>query len=148
MPTKTPSIVSTILTVILLILFGIASMFFLVVALNGFSTSEGGPALITSLVCNVIGIIATAILAWGTLYFAAPVASLVLLQQRDPWIFFLLLAIVWLGDTAAYYVGKFNWNSIVAVIVSVLAGLFVGGGLSAIALFIGVLVADSLWNAR
>ncbi len=49
---------------------------------------------------------ATAILAWGTLYFAAPVASLVLLQQRDPWIFFLLLAIVWLGDTAAYYVGS------------------------------------------
>ena len=49
---------------------------------------------------------ATAILAWGTLYFAAPVASLVLLQQLDPWIFFLLLAIVWLGDTAAYYVGS------------------------------------------
>lgn len=49
---------------------------------------------------------ATAILAWGTVYFAAPVASLVLLQQRDPWIFFLLLAIVWLGDTAAYYVGS------------------------------------------
>ncbi|MEO8195897.1 MAG: phosphatidate cytidylyltransferase [Thermoanaerobaculia bacterium] len=49
---------------------------------------------------------ATAILAWGTLYFAAPVASLVLLQQHDPWIFFLLLAIVWLGDTAAYYVGS------------------------------------------
>ena len=115
MPTKTPSIVSTILTVILLILFGIASMFFLVVALNGFSTSEGGPALITSLVCNVIGIIATAILAW----------------RLPRWL-----------------IGKFNWNSIVAVIVSVLAGLFVGGGLSAIALFIGVLVADSLWNAR
>lgn len=49
---------------------------------------------------------ATAILAWGTLYFAAPVASLVVLQQRDPWLFFLLLAIVWLGDTAAYYVGS------------------------------------------
>ena len=49
---------------------------------------------------------ATAVLAWGTLYFAAPVASLVLLQQHDPWIFFLLLAIVWLGDTAAYYVGS------------------------------------------
>ncbi len=49
---------------------------------------------------------AAAVLAWSTLYFAAPVASLVLLQQLDPWIFFLLLAIVWLGDTAAYYVGS------------------------------------------
>ena len=48
---------------------------------------------------------AMAILSWATLYFAVPLASLVLLQ-REPWIFFLLLAIVWLGDTAAYYVGS------------------------------------------
>ena len=115
MPTKTPSIVSTILTIILLLLFGAAGMFFLVVALNGFSTSEGEPALISSLVCNIIGIIVAAILAW----------------RLPRWL-----------------IGRFNWNSIVAVIVSVLAGLFVGGGLSAIALFIGVLVADSLWKAR
>lgn len=52
---------------------------------------------------------AAAILSWSTLYFAAPVASLALLQQHDPWIFFLLLAIVWLGDTAAYYVGS-TWG--------------------------------------
>ena len=38
-------------------------------------------------------------------YFAVPVAALVRLQQHDPWVLFLLLAIVWLGDTAAYYVG-------------------------------------------
>ncbi|MEO8276674.1 MAG: phosphatidate cytidylyltransferase [Thermoanaerobaculia bacterium] len=49
---------------------------------------------------------AAALLAWSTLYFAAPVASLAILQHRDPWIFFLFLAIVWLGDTAAYYVGS------------------------------------------
>lgn len=115
MPTKTPSIVSTILTVILLLLFGVASMFFLLVALNGFSTSEGRPGVITSLVCNVIGIIVSALLAW----------------RLPRWL-----------------IGRFNWNSIVAVIVSVLAGFIVGGGLSAIALFIGVLVADSIWKAR
>jgi phosphatidate cytidylyltransferase len=51
---------------------------------------------------------AMAILAWATLYFAVPLASLVLLQRR-PWIFFLLLAVVWLGDTAAYYVGS-RWG--------------------------------------
>lgn len=51
---------------------------------------------------------ALSLLAWGTLYFAVPVAALCLLQ-RDPWIFFLLLAIVWLGDTAAYYVGT-TWG--------------------------------------
>lgn len=51
---------------------------------------------------------ALAILSWGTLYFAVPLASLALLQ-RFPWIFFLLLAIVWLGDTAAYYIGS-RWG--------------------------------------
>lgn len=54
------------------------------------------------------GVAAAPLLAWGTLYFAVPLASLVLLQ-RTPWVFFLLLAIVWLGDTAAYYVGK-RWG--------------------------------------
>lgn len=44
-------------------------------------------------------------LAFGSAYFALPTASLYRLQQHDPWILFLLLAIVWLGDTAAYYVG-------------------------------------------
>ena len=115
MPTKTSSIISTVLTVLTLLVIGAASMFFLLVALNGFSGSAGEPGLITSLVCNVIGIILAAILAW----------------RLPRWL-----------------IGKFNWNSIVAVIVSVLAGLFVGSGLSAIALFIGVLVADSIWKAR
>jgi phosphatidate cytidylyltransferase len=44
-------------------------------------------------------------LAFGVPYFAVPVAALVRLQQHDPWVLFLLLAIVWLGDAAAYYVG-------------------------------------------
>jgi phosphatidate cytidylyltransferase len=44
-------------------------------------------------------------LAFGVPYFAVPVAALYRLQVRDPWLLFLLLAIVWLGDTAAYYVG-------------------------------------------
>lgn len=45
-------------------------------------------------------------LAFGTLWLAVPTAALYRLQQHDPWVLFLLLAIVWLGDTAAYYVGS------------------------------------------
>ena len=69
------------------------------------------PAVVVLLVRTPVeqAISASAILGWATLYFAAPVASLAILQQRDPWIFFLLLAIVWLGDTAAYYVGS-TWG--------------------------------------
>ncbi|HEY2291625.1 MAG TPA: phosphatidate cytidylyltransferase [Thermoanaerobaculia bacterium] len=44
--------------------------------------------------------------AFGVPYFAAATSSIHLLQRADPWLVFLLMAIVWLGDTAAYYVGS------------------------------------------
>jgi phosphatidate cytidylyltransferase len=46
------------------------------------------------------------IFCFGIPYFALPIASLHHLQRSDPWLVFLLFAIVWLGDTAAYYVGS------------------------------------------
>ena len=49
---------------------------------------------------------ALGILCFGVPYFAAPIAALHHLQQADPWLVFLLMAIVWLGDTGAYYVGR------------------------------------------
>lgn len=49
---------------------------------------------------------ALGILGFGLPYFALPIASLYLLRVIDPWLVFLLMAIVWLGDSAAYYVGR------------------------------------------
>ena len=46
------------------------------------------------------------ILAFGLPYFAVPLASIYRLQHRDRGLVFLLLGIVWLGDTAAFYVGS------------------------------------------
>jgi len=46
------------------------------------------------------------ILGFGVFYFALLISSLHYLQQADPWLVFLLFLIVWLGDTAAYYVGS------------------------------------------
>lgn len=46
------------------------------------------------------------LLSFGIPYFALPIAAICWLQQLDPWVLFLLLAIVWLGDTAAYYLGS------------------------------------------
>jgi len=48
-------------------------------------------------------------LAFGVPYFAVPAAALYRIQALDPWLLFLLLAIVWLGDTAAFYVGT-RWG--------------------------------------
>src|SRR5207237_6102954 len=49
---------------------------------------------------------AVGIIAYGVPYFALPVAVAVTMQRLDPWLLFLLYAIVWLGDTAAYYFGS------------------------------------------
>ncbi len=50
--------------------------------------------------------VALGFLAFGVFYFSFPAAAIAVLQQIDPWLIFLLLAIVWLGDSAAYYVGS------------------------------------------
>jgi phosphatidate cytidylyltransferase len=57
-------------------------------------------------------------LAFGVPYFALPIASLSYLQQVDPWLVFLLLAIVWLGDTAALYAGSLLGKHRLAPVVS------------------------------
>jgi phosphatidate cytidylyltransferase len=49
---------------------------------------------------------ALGILGFGIPYFALPIASVHRLREIDPWILILLFAIVWLGDTAAFYVGS------------------------------------------
>jgi len=52
---------------------------------------------------------ALGVLAFGIPYFAVPIASLHLLKRSDPWLVFLLMAIVWLGDSAAFYAGS-QWG--------------------------------------
>jgi phosphatidate cytidylyltransferase len=49
---------------------------------------------------------AVGLIGFGIPYFALPIACVAALQRIDPWLLFLLFAIVWLGDTAAYYVGS------------------------------------------
>lgn len=44
--------------------------------------------------------------AFGVPYFALPIASLYRIHRLGSWWLFLLFAIVWLGDTAAYYAGS------------------------------------------
>lgn len=55
------------------------------------------------------GLASLGAIAFGVPYLALPAASIYHLQQRDPWVLVLLFAIVWLGDTAAYYCGK-TWG--------------------------------------
>lgn len=73
-------------------------------------------------------------LAFGGLYLGLPVAALAELQSRSPWQVLLLFAIVWLGDSAAFYVGTAFGRRRLAPVVSpnkswegALAALAVGG---------------------
>jgi phosphatidate cytidylyltransferase len=99
-------------------------------------------------------------LAFGVAYFAVPVAALYRIQLHDPWLLFLLLAIVWLGDTAAYYFGtrfgrhrlapvvspKKSWEGAIAGFVVSLASVAVWsrihlGGFDLELLLVGALTA-------
>lgn len=67
MPNKIPAIISAVLTVVLLILFAVLSVFMQMIALNGVSESQGVTAMSISLVCQGVGVILVGVLAgWLT----------------------------------------------------------------------------------
>ena len=67
MPSKTPALISAILTIILLIIFGVLSVFTQMLVLNGANESQGVTAMGVSLVCQGAGAILAALLAaWLT----------------------------------------------------------------------------------
>ena len=67
MPNTTPAIISAILTVILLIIFGVLSVFTQMLVLNGVGEIQGMTAMGVPLVCQGAGAILAAVLAaWLT----------------------------------------------------------------------------------
>lgn len=52
------------------------------------------------------GLVALGLMSFGIPYFALPPVALYLLQRDDPWVVMAFLVMVWLGDTAAFAVGK------------------------------------------
>lgn len=64
MPNKTPALISVILTMLLLILFGILSVLIEMLALNGVSESQGMTAMGISFICQGAGAILVGVFAW------------------------------------------------------------------------------------
>lgn len=64
MPGKIPSVISSVFTVIFLILIGLVLTFGQVVMLNGFGEREGNVSFITAFVCQGVGMLLCAMLAW------------------------------------------------------------------------------------
>lgn len=80
-------------------------------------------------------------LAFGLPYFAVPVACLGALKADDPWLIFLLSAIVFLGDTGAYYAGSAWGRHKLAPVVSPKKSWE-----GAIASIVTALVATAVWS--
>src|SRR5687768_13093040 len=65
MPNRKPAIISAILTILILIIFGVLSIFTQMLVLNGANESQGMTAMGVSLVCQGAGaILAAAFAAW------------------------------------------------------------------------------------
>ena len=106
MQTKTPGIISVVVTVLLLLAITAVSTLLIMLALNGASEKQGTIALAVSLGCNGLGVILSGIFAnWFT-----------------------KLALT-----------KFNWSSLPAVIVGIVAGAGIGGVMIFISFFMAVL---------
>lgn len=67
-----------------------------------------GTAVVVLLARTPVAEVAPAlgVVGWGTAYFSMAALSLWALREIEPWVLLLLLVVVWVGDTAAYYVGK------------------------------------------
>ena len=62
MSTRTFSLIASVVTVILLLVLGALMAIMQLLALNGFSDREGGPALAVSLACQGVGLVLSALL--------------------------------------------------------------------------------------
>lgn len=108
MPNKKPAIISAVLTILLIIIFGVLSVFTQMLVLNGVSESQGMTAMGVSLVCQGAGAIIAALLA------------------------------SWLTNLG---ITKFNWNSILAVVIAVIAGTILGAVISFLSIIISIPLA-------
>lgn len=111
MPTRTPSIIAAVLTVLLLILTSILFLFGELVLLSGVSERQGTLALVTSVVCQGVGVILAAIPA--------------------SWLTRMMIT-------------RLKLHAVVAVILSVVAGVALGG----LVAFVSVMVAIPIAGIR
>ena len=113
MTPKLSSIISRVLIAIILVVIGATIFVVEIIALNGFSDREAGPALITALICHGASAI---------------------------------LVVILVGRLTRLLMTKFDWNGILAMMMSVFAGTLSGGFLFFLATILSILLASMLWE--
>ncbi|HEX2990502.1 MAG TPA: hypothetical protein VHO49_07470 [Anaerolineales bacterium] len=108
MPTKTASLVSVILSILLLVVFAVLTLFFEMVALNGASERQGMTAMGITLLCQAAGAVLLGSLAW---------------------------------KSTSLLVTRFNLNSALSVVITVILAILAGGLFSFLALVVSIPLA-------
>jgi hypothetical protein len=108
MSTRTASIVSAILSILLLVIFAVLALIVEILVLNGASESQGMRAIGTSLACLGVGAILLGMLAW---------------------------------KVTDVLITRFNLNPILAVTLTVVLAMLVGGTLTVFTTFLSIPLA-------
>jgi phosphatidate cytidylyltransferase len=85
---------------------------------------------------------AIGVFGFGMAYFALPIASMYRMHRLDPWVLLLLLLIIWVSDSAAYFIGRRWGKHKLAKVVSPKKsweGAFAG--------LAGAMIVGALWSA-
>jgi phosphatidate cytidylyltransferase len=90
------------------------------------------------------GVIALGLMSFGVPFFALPPLGLYLLQRSDPWLVMIFLLMVWLGDTAAFFVGKLFGRHKLAPMVS--PNKSWEGAIAGFLVFLGTATLWSFWR--
>ena len=108
MSTRTASILSAILSILMLVIFAVLIVIIEILVLNGASETQGSRAIGISLACMGAGAILLGILAW---------------------------------KVTAFLIQRFNLNPILAVSLTIVLMLLVGGTISILSLFVSIPLA-------
>jgi len=84
---------------------------------------------------------ALGVFGFGMAYFALPIASMYRLHRLDPWVLLLLLLVIWVSDSAAYFIGRRWGRHKLAPVVSPKKSWE-----GAVAGLVGAMIVGALWS--
>ena len=108
MPSKSPAVISAVLTVLILVVLAVLFVLLQMVALNGASEKQGLTAMGISLACQSLVVIVLATLA---------------------------------ARATTFLVTKVGWNSVLAVVITVLVAAIIGGVIGFLSMIIAIPIA-------
>jgi len=109
---------------------------------------DKAPAIIASILTTLLLIVSTVLLLFSELValngFSERVSTIALVTSLGCQSVSGILAVVLAWRLTTLFIIKFNWNKTLAVIISVFAGVSMGGVLSIVSLFISIFIAETI----